>query len=97
MKETDMSDKQLMQVAKCMGTGWKCLAIASLDLSKHDVDEIEMKAEGNLVMMNFYMLHCWKSRQSKGEAGAMQLYEALDQEDVPREVIDRLDGECVQD
>ncbi|XP_027009094.2 NACHT, LRR and PYD domains-containing protein 1 isoform X1 [Tachysurus fulvidraco] len=90
-KETDMSDKQLMQVAKCMGKEWKCVAIAYLDLTKQDVEDIETKAEGNQVMMKFHMLHCWKSRQSKGEAGAMQLYEALNQEDVPREVIDKLD------
>lgn len=97
MKETDMSDKQLMQVAKCMGKEWKCVAIAYLDLTKQDVEEIETKAEGNQVMMKFHMLHYWKSRQSKGEAGAIQLYEALNQEDVPREVIDRLDGECAHD
>ncbi|TSP46861.1 NACHT, LRR and PYD domains-containing protein 1b allele 2 [Bagarius yarrelli] len=93
--ETDMTDKQLMQVAKCMGKEWKCVAIAYLDLTKQDVEDIEIKAEGNQVMMKFHMLDCWKSRQSKGEAGAMQLYEALNQEDVPRDVIDKLDGECL--
>lgn len=92
-----MSDKQLMQVAKCMGKEWKCVAIASLGLTKQDVDEIEMSAKGSLIMMNFQMLDLWRSRQSKGEAGVMQLYEVLEHEDVPREVIDRLQSECVQD
>ncbi|XP_053507435.1 NACHT, LRR and PYD domains-containing protein 1a allele 5 [Ictalurus furcatus] len=90
-KEADMSDKQLMQVAKCMGKEWKCVAIAYLDLTKQDVEDIEIATKGGQVMMNFHMLDRWRSRQSKGEAGVMQLYEALNQEDVPREVIDRLD------
>lgn len=92
-----MSDQQLMQLAKCMGKEWKCIAIASLGLTKQDVDEIEMSAKGSLNMMNFHMLDLWRSRQSKGEAGVMQLYEVLRQEEVPREVIDRLEGECVRD
>lgn len=92
-----MSDKQLMQVAKCMGKDWKCVAIAYLDLTKQDVDEIETANKGNMNCLNFHILDRWRSRQSKGEAGVMQLYEALNQEDVPREVIDRLEGECVHD
>ncbi|KAB5535535.1 hypothetical protein PHYPO_G00118810 [Pangasianodon hypophthalmus] len=90
-KEADMSDKQLMQVAKCMGKEWKCVAIAYLDLTKQDVEEIEMTTKGSPTMMNFHMLDRWRSRQPKGEARVMQLYEALNQEDVPREVIDRLE------
>lgn len=96
-KETDLSDKQLMQLAKFMGKEWKCVAIAALGLSRQDVDEIEMTAKGSLIMMNFLMLDHWRGRQSKGEAGVMQLYEVLRQEDVPREVMDRLEGECGQD
>lgn len=92
-----MSDQQLMQLAKVMGKEWKCVAIASLGLTKQEVDEIEMKAKESLIMMNFHMLDHWKSRQLKGEAGVMQLYKVLSQEDVPREVIDRLEGGCVQD
>ncbi|XP_060761828.1 NACHT, LRR and PYD domains-containing protein 1 isoform X2 [Neoarius graeffei] len=91
MKEADLSDKQLMQVAKCMGKDWKCVAIAYLDLTKQDVDEIETANKGNMNCLNFHILDRWRSRQSKGEAGVMQLYEALNQEDVPREVIDRLE------
>lgn len=92
-----MSDKQLMQVAKCIGKEWKCVGISYLELTKQDMEDIEIATKGGQVMMNFHMLDRWRSRQSKGEAGVMQLYEALNQEDVPREVIDRLDGECVHD
>lgn len=90
-----MSDRQLMQVAKCMGKEWKFVAIASLDLTKQDVDEIEIKAKGSLIMMNFQMLDLWRSRQSKGEAGVMHLHKVLSKEetDVPREVFNRLEGE----
>ncbi|KAF5892002.1 NACHT, LRR and PYD domains-containing protein 1-like isoform X3, partial [Clarias magur] len=90
IKDLDMSDKQLMQLAKCMGKEWKFVAIAYLDLTKQDLDEIEMAKEGSVVM-NFNMLDRWRSRQPKGEAGLTQLYEALNQEDVPREVINKLE------
>lgn len=86
-----------MQVAKFMGKEWKYVAIAYLDLTKQDVEEIEMTTKGGPIMIKFHMLDRWRSRQAKGEAGVMQLYEALNQEDVPREIIDRLEGECVHD
>lgn len=89
-----MSDQELMQLAKCLGKEWKVVAIAYLNLTKQDLEEIEMTNELS-VMMNFNMLYRWRSRQPKGEAGVTQLYEALNQEDVPREVINKLEGQCV--
>ncbi|KAM9439597.1 NACHT, LRR and PYD domains-containing protein 1b allele 2-like [Clarias gariepinus] len=85
-----MSDQELMQLAKCLGKEWKVVAIAYLNLTKQDLEEIEMTNELS-VMMNFNMLYRWRSRQPKGEAGVTQLYEALNQEDVPREVINKLE------
>ncbi|KAI5626403.1 hypothetical protein C0J50_14054 [Silurus asotus] len=86
-KEADMSDQQLMQVAKCMGIERNVVAILYLGLTKQDVEEIEMKTKSGQVMVNFNILDRWRSRQSKGKAKVMQLYEALSKEDVPREVI----------
>lgn len=90
----DLTEKQLMPLAKCMGKEWKQVAISYLDLIKSEVDEIEASEE-DLVMKKFQMLDRWRRRQSKGEAGAVQLLERLNQDDVPNEVITKLQGKSL--
>ncbi|KAI4881450.1 hypothetical protein NFI96_010467 [Prochilodus magdalenae] len=90
----DMTDQQLMLVAKCMGKEWKSVAIGYLDLTKHDLDESEAK-EQDLTMMKFHVLDLWRRRQPKGEAGVIHLHKKLSHEDVPNEVTNLLQGEYV--
>uniref|UniRef100_W5L2V3 Si:dkeyp-97b10.3 n=1 Tax=Astyanax mexicanus TaxID=7994 RepID=W5L2V3_ASTMX len=85
-KAPDMTDKQLMLVAKRMGKDWKSVAIGYLDLTKVDLDEAESK-EQELNMMKFDVLSLWRKRQPPGEAGVSHLYKTLNHDDVPNEII----------
>ncbi|XP_016088319.1 uncharacterized protein [Sinocyclocheilus grahami] len=87
----DLTDQQLMQVAKRMGKEWKVVAISCLGLSKQDLEEMEV-AEENGTMLKFNMLERWRRRQPKGKAGIQDLHKCLkDNDDVPNEVIAVLD------
>ncbi|XP_076837447.1 NACHT, LRR and PYD domains-containing protein 1a allele 5 isoform X2 [Brachyhypopomus gauderio] len=90
-RASDLSDKQLMQVAKVLGKEWKSHAICYLDLRKQDLDEIEASEE-DLQMKKFHTLDRWRQRQPKGEAGIQHLLDRLNQEDVPNNVVDVLKG-----
>lgn len=93
----DLTDQQLMQVAKRMGREWKVVAISCLGLSKQDLEEMEA-AEESVTMLKFNMLERWRRRQPKGRAGIQDLHKCLkDNDDVPNEVIAVLDGECGRD
>lgn len=87
----DLTDQQLMQVAKRMGREWKVVAISCLGLSKQDLEEMEA-AEESVTMLKFNMLERWRRRQPKGKAGIQDLHKCLkDNDDVPNEVIAVLD------
>ncbi|XP_026883215.2 uncharacterized protein si:dkeyp-97b10.3 isoform X2 [Electrophorus electricus] len=90
-RSADLSDKQLMQVAKVLGKEWKSMAICYLDLTNQDLEEIEASEE-DLHMRKFRTLDRWRRRQAKGDAGVEQLHNKLDHEDVPNEVVDVLKG-----
>ncbi|XP_065137768.1 NACHT, LRR and PYD domains-containing protein 1a isoform X1 [Paramisgurnus dabryanus] len=84
----DLTDQQLMQVAKRMGKEWKIVAISYLGFSKQDLEEIESAKDEDVIMLKFNMLERWRRRQPKGKAGIQELYECLkDNDDVPNEVI----------
>lgn len=92
----DLTDQQLMQVAKRMGREWKVVAISCLGLSKQDLEEMEA-AEESVTMLKFNMMERWRRRQPKGKAGIQDLHKCLkDNDDVPNEVIAVLDGESGQ-
>ncbi|XP_048017131.1 uncharacterized protein si:dkeyp-97b10.3 isoform X1 [Megalobrama amblycephala] len=87
----DLTDQQLMQVAKRMGKEWKIVAICYLGLCKQDLEEMEA-AEEDVTMLKFNMLERWRRRQPKGKAGIQELHKCLkDNDDVPNEVIAVLD------
>ncbi|XP_059370971.1 NACHT, LRR and PYD domains-containing protein 1b allele 3 isoform X1 [Carassius carassius] len=87
----DLTDQQLMQVAKRMGREWKVVAISCLGLSKQDLEEMEATEE-SVTMLKFNMLERWRRRQPKGRAGIQDLHKCLkDNDDVPNEVIAALD------
>ncbi|XP_072525324.1 uncharacterized protein [Salminus brasiliensis] len=88
-KAEDMTDQQLMLVAKRMGKEWKSVAIGYLDLTKYDLDECEAK-EQDLTMIKFYVLDLWRRRQPTGEARVLHLYKKLKHDDVPNEVVNLL-------
>ncbi|XP_051521144.1 uncharacterized protein LOC127421944 isoform X2 [Myxocyprinus asiaticus] len=87
----DLTDQQLMQVAKRMGKEWRIMAISYLSLSKQDLEELEA-AEEDVTMLKFNMLDRWRRRQPKGQAGIHELHTCLkDNDDVPNEVITVVD------
>ncbi|XP_050985554.1 NACHT, LRR and PYD domains-containing protein 1a allele 5 isoform X3 [Labeo rohita] len=87
----ELTDQQLMLVAKRMGKEWKVVAISCLGLSKQDLEELEA-AEESVTMLKFNMLERWRRRQPKGKAGIQELHKCLkDNDDVPNEVIAVLD------
>ncbi|RXN10877.1 LRR and PYD domains-containing 1b allele 3-like isoform X1 [Labeo rohita] len=93
----ELTDQQLMLVAKRMGKEWKVVAISCLGLSKQDLEELEA-AEESVTMLKFNMLERWRRRQPKGKAGIQELHKCLkDNDDVPNEVIAVLDGESGRD
>ncbi|XP_051966168.1 uncharacterized protein si:dkeyp-97b10.3 [Xyrauchen texanus] len=87
----DLTDQQLMQVAKCMGKEWRIMAISYLSLSKQDLEELE-EGEEDVTMLKFNMLDRWRRRQPKGQARIQELHTCLkDNDDVPNEVMAVLD------
>ncbi|XP_038549585.1 uncharacterized protein si:dkeyp-97b10.3 isoform X1 [Micropterus salmoides] len=81
----DMSEKQLLQVAKRLGKEWKQVAIY-LDLNSREVDDIQA-AEKDVTMQKLKMLVEWKSRRRPGEATAHHLWKSVEElDDLPNEV-----------
>nr|XP_057936753.1 uncharacterized protein si:dkeyp-97b10.3 [Doryrhamphus excisus] len=81
----DMSEKQLLQVAKCLGKEWKQVAIY-LGLSIRDLDDIQA-AEKDVTMQKMKVMVEWKSRRAPGQASAFQLRKCLEElDDLPNEV-----------
>ncbi|CAN9511461.1 unnamed protein product [Ophioblennius macclurei] len=80
----DMSEKQLLQVAKRLGKEWKQVAIF-LDLSSRELDDIQA-TEKDVTMQKLKMLVEWK-RKKGGEATAYHLWKSLEElDDLPNEV-----------
>ncbi|XP_031717022.1 uncharacterized protein LOC116390981 isoform X2 [Anarrhichthys ocellatus] len=83
--DQDMSEKQLLQLAKRLGKEWKQVAII-LDLNSSELDDIQA-AEKDVTMQKLKMLVLWKSRRLPGEATAYQLGKCLKElDDLPTEV-----------
>ncbi|XP_034460589.1 uncharacterized protein si:dkeyp-97b10.3 isoform X1 [Hippoglossus hippoglossus] len=82
----NMSEKQLLQVAKRLGKEWKQVAIY-LDLNSRDLDDIQAAEKSDVTMQKLKMLVEWKSRRQPGEATAKDLYNSLEElDDLPNEV-----------
>nr|XP_043888268.1 uncharacterized protein si:dkeyp-97b10.3 [Solea senegalensis] len=81
----DLSEKQLLQVAKQLGREWKQVAIY-LDLNSRHLDDIQA-AEKDVTMQKLKMLVEWKGRQLPGEATASRLWKSVEElDDLPNEV-----------
>ena len=88
----DMSEKQLLQVAKRLGKEWKQVAIY-LDLNSRDLDDIQAAEKSDVTMQKLKMLVEWKSRSRPGEATANHLYNSVEElDDLPNEVRQTLQG-----
>uniref|UniRef100_A0A8D0A0K5 Si:dkeyp-97b10.3 n=1 Tax=Sander lucioperca TaxID=283035 RepID=A0A8D0A0K5_SANLU len=91
----DMSEKQLLQVARRLGKEWKQVAIF-LDLTSRELDEIQA-TEKDVTMQKLKMLVEWKSRRRPGEATANQLWKSVKElDDLPNEVHQTLQGNKLQ-
>lgn len=87
----DMSEKQLLQVAKRLGKEWKQVAIY-LELNSRELDEIQ-EAEKDVTMQRFRILEKWKERRGPGKATAYHLLTSLEElDDLPNEVHQTLQG-----
>ncbi|KAM7413004.1 hypothetical protein PAMA_020405 [Pampus argenteus] len=75
----DLSEKQLLQLAKLLGKEWKQVAIF-LDLTSRELDDI-LAAEKDVTMQKLKMLVLWKSRSRRGEATASHLEESVKEVD----------------
>lgn len=92
----DMSDKQLLQVAKRLGKEWKQVAIF-LDLTSRDLDEIQA-VEKDVTMQKLKMLVEWKKRRRVGEATVDHLWKSVKElDDLPNEVHQTLQGNKTTD
>lgn len=81
----DLSEKQLLQVAKRLGKEWKQVAIF-LDLTSRELDDIQA-AEKDVTMQKLKMLVEWKSRRRPGETTASHLWNSLkDLDELPNDV-----------
>uniref|UniRef100_A0A3Q0SC34 Si:dkeyp-97b10.3 n=1 Tax=Amphilophus citrinellus TaxID=61819 RepID=A0A3Q0SC34_AMPCI len=90
----DMSDKQLLQVAKRLGREWKEVAIF-LDLAATELDDIQA-AEKEVNMQKLKMLLKWKSKRRPGEATAKHLLQSVAELDnLPNEVYQTLQGKTL--
>ncbi|CAL8353494.1 unnamed protein product [Lota lota] len=80
----DLSEKQLLQVAKTLGQEWEQAAIY-LDLETKDLEDIKAE-QTTVVMQKQKMLVLWKRRRPPGEITAQHLLRGLkDLEDLPVE------------
>lgn len=87
----DMSEKQLLQVAKRLGKEWKQVAIY-LDVNSRELDDIQA-AEKDVTMQKFRILGKWKEKSGPGQATAYHLLRSLEElDDLPNEVHQTLQG-----
>ncbi|XP_056140017.1 uncharacterized protein si:dkeyp-97b10.3 [Lampris incognitus] len=85
----DITEKQLLQVARQLGKEWKQVAIF-LDLSSKDLDDIQA-TEKDVTMQKLKMLVEWKSRRQPGKATVGDLWRCLQEmKDLPNEVCQTL-------
>ncbi|XP_076002467.1 uncharacterized protein LOC142995343 isoform X2 [Genypterus blacodes] len=83
-RDQDLTEKQLLQVAKQLGKEWKQVAIF-LGLTFRDLEDIQA-AEKDVTMQKLKMLVEWKRRES-GQASATHLSTSLDGlDDLPNEL-----------
>ncbi|XP_061734646.1 uncharacterized protein si:dkeyp-97b10.3 isoform X2 [Nerophis ophidion] len=81
----DLSEKQLLQVAKRLGKEWKQAAIF-LGLISRELDDIQA-AEKDVTMQKLKMLVEWKTKKGPGKATALQLLKCLEElDDLPVDV-----------
>ncbi|KAJ3591009.1 hypothetical protein NHX12_008956, partial [Muraenolepis orangiensis] len=73
----DLSDNQLLRVAKKMGQEWEEAAIY-LKLSMTDLDNIKAERQTSVSMQKLRMLVLWKNRRPRGEATAQHLLRSLE-------------------
>lgn len=91
----DVSEKQLLKVAKRLGKEWKQVAI-HLNLNSSQLDDIQA-AEKDVTMQKLKMLVLWKSRRRQGEATVRHLWQDLqDMDDLPNDIYQTLQGKKVQ-
>lgn len=87
----NLSEKQLLQVAKRLGKEWKQVAIF-LEVNSKELDDIQA-AEKDVTMQKLKMLVKWKSTKKPGEATAYHLWKSVeDLDDLPTEVHQILQG-----
>lgn len=77
-----VSDKELMTLAKNMGKNWKQIGIEFLGVKTTRLEQIEEENQNNTAMRAFYVLADWRNRERE-RATAAQLYVILNQEGVP--------------
>ncbi|KAJ6654730.1 hypothetical protein lerEdw1_006593 [Lerista edwardsae] len=77
-----VSDKELMMLAKNMGKNWKQIAIEYLGMKMSRLEQIEEDNPNDVVMRAFYVLLDWRNHEGE-RATAAQLYVTLNQKGVP--------------
>lgn len=91
----DVSEKQLLKVAKRLGKEWKQVAI-HLNLNSSQLDDIQA-AEKDVTMQKLKMLVLWKNRRRQGEATVGHLWQDLkDMDDLPNDIYQTLQGKKLQ-
>ncbi|CAL8236820.1 unnamed protein product, partial [Arctogadus glacialis] len=91
----DLSNEQLLQVAKTLGKEWEQAAI-HLELSITDLDVVKADRQTDVAMQKLKMLRLWKHRRPPGEATAQDLLRGLeDLEDLPVETRLLLEGRAL--
>ncbi|MEQ2214118.1 hypothetical protein XENOCAPTIV_004511, partial [Xenoophorus captivus] len=87
----DLSEKQLLQISKMLGSEWMQVAIY-LGLMYKDLEDIK-ETESDVNMQKFKMLVKWKNGRNRGEATANDLWDGVKDLDVlPSEVQRVLQG-----
>nr|XP_028565152.1 uncharacterized protein LOC114586208 [Podarcis muralis] len=81
VQPSQVSQQQLMKLARKLGRKWKTIAIEFLGVENSRLEQIEEENHKNMVMQAFYMLWDWRNREG-GKATAANLYLILDQDGV---------------
>ncbi|XP_077954460.1 uncharacterized protein LOC120824276 isoform X2 [Gasterosteus aculeatus] len=72
----DMTEKQLLQLARQLGKEWKQVGIF-IDLTSKEVDDIK-EAESDTTWQKYKMLVRWKDKRQPGEATAYHLWKSVE-------------------
>ncbi|CAI5765471.1 apoptosis-associated speck containing a CARD [Podarcis lilfordi] len=78
---SQVSQQQLMKLARKLGRKWKTIAIEFLGVENSRLEQIEEENHKDMVMQAFYMLWDWRNREG-GKATAANLYLILNQDGV---------------